>query len=73
MTVSGLGTEITALEIRRADHSRHPLSAKIDTNFINKQQSLGIIHLQTKATEFSLGLLWQFYANHIYLMWLKHV
>jgi hypothetical protein len=34
-------TEITAVEILRADHATTPVSTKVDTNFADKRRSLG--------------------------------
>jgi hypothetical protein len=36
--------------------TRHPLSAKVGTNFAAVAQSVGIVRMRTQAMEFRLGL-----------------
>jgi hypothetical protein len=44
-------TENKAVDIRHADYSTPPLSAKVGTNVVDKWRSLGIVRSRTKATE----------------------
>jgi hypothetical protein len=58
----GRNSSSSGLEIRKYGRGdplgwpRHPLSAKVGTNFTDKQLLVGIVRSRTKATEFSLVL-----------------
>jgi hypothetical protein len=40
--------------------TRHPLSAKVGTNFTDKRRSVGIVRLRTKATFFLFFIFFPF-------------